>query len=143
LRRDAAELVLTLSGWNAGRVSSPATRVRGADAAALFRAYAAALPGLLGTTRPPPPLPEAALPALGQALLDLDAGKPAAAVATLAPLDRATPGTALIVAGLVQAQDGAHATSLDATRAAALKQFADDASPTGRELEARLLLGDE
>ena len=116
--------------------------LKGADAAALFAAYTAAVaPKLreegvrLGAQ---PSLAAAALPPLGRGLLALDANDPDKAASELTSAADVRPPSALVASRLLDAEEAAQ-QDLPAqnTRDAALKTFASDPSPSARSLRAR------
>jgi tetratricopeptide (TPR) repeat protein len=148
LSRDAQGLALELDWVETGKAGTrPPAIARGKDVAALFAAYQASSAAWLASAGlhagAPPPLPSSALPALGRALLDLDHHAAQLSSADAAVLAAAEPPSALIAGALLDTQEAAHQqVSAQATRANVLRQFAGDASPSGRELLARALSAD-
>ncbi|HEY6985726.1 MAG TPA: protein kinase, partial [Rhodanobacteraceae bacterium] len=145
LKRDASNLVLDLTWTEPGATTAPQhVAVRGKDAAALFAAYTTALGPALrsdgvhaGTS---PPLAPSALEGFGRGLLALDQHQPEQAATELTAVSDGTPASALIASNLLDAEEQAR-QDLPAqnTRDAALKQFAQDATPAARSLRARAL----
>ena len=145
LKRDANGLVLDLVWTEPGATTVPKRiSVRGGDAAALFAAYTTALGSALrdsgvrvGTS---PRLAASALQAFGRGLIALDGRQPEQAATELSAISGDSPPSALVDSYLLDAEEEAH-QDLPAqnTRDAALKRFAQDASPTARGLRARAL----
>jgi eukaryotic-like serine/threonine-protein kinase len=148
LSRESGALVLDLEMWNAE--ATPPTRktsIRGVDVAQLFAAYRTAAPAFFSDAglRLGDASPSIADPvALGKGLLALDAGKGADAATILAPLTQKQPTSVLISNALLQAQQssGQDLTTL-ASDDRIVTQFANDSTPSGRELYARALLDKE
>jgi tetratricopeptide (TPR) repeat protein len=143
LRRDGNGLALDLVWAVPGSATPPhAIALKGADAAALFAAYASAFAPHLRDDgvrlAAPPPIGSAALPAFGRGLLALDANDPDKAATELAAAAEAQPPSALVALRLLDAEEAAQ-QDLPAqnTRDAALKTFASDPSPSARSLRAR------
>ena len=150
MKRTANGLELDLVWTDAVGNNGPRrVSVAGVDAAALFAAYTKQLADAL---RPehvrvaaPPVLPASALAAFGRGLVALDQRHPEQAAIELAPLADASPPSALVDLALLDAQEKAR-QELPAqnTRERALKQFAQDTSPTALALVARAqAAGDE
>ena len=149
LRRDGAGLLLQVDLWlPSSDVAPRQIRVQGVDANDLYTRYLAALPTLFGAATlhpgPAPVLAPAALPTLGQGLLQLDRDDAAGASAALAGAAAADPASAIARANLLQAQQNTHEElSVQTARDDIVQRFAADHSAPGRELYARALLGND
>jgi tetratricopeptide (TPR) repeat protein len=149
LRRAAPGLLLELRWIEPGkRASTPALIARGEDFASLFKNYQSTAATWLAASKlhvgSPPALQPAALPAFGQALIELDQRNAQAPASRLAALAAADPSSALLRRALLQAQESAHQQlPAENTREAVTKEFGNDATPLGRELLARALAIDD
>ncbi|HEX6832162.1 MAG TPA: tetratricopeptide repeat protein, partial [Rudaea sp.] len=144
LQKSADGLTLALDVWNPD--AEPATKhipIHAKDANELIAAYRTAIAGALTDAglRPGARTEVSDAPAFGHALLDLDAGKNDAAANGLAALATQQPESAALAVVLLDAQEQAQQELPEqALVERALTQFANDATPAGRELYARALI---
>jgi tetratricopeptide (TPR) repeat protein len=120
--------------------------LHGTDLTELFAAYSAQVVPYLKDAGyrvgPPPPLPASALPDYGQALVELDALKPADASKRLAQIPAQDSAGVLVSAARLRAEEAAAQDVLAQNqRDLVLKQFAQDTTPAGLELYAHALDG--
>ncbi len=146
LQRDASGFALELAALRTDTGASTPLRITGADAAALFAAYAAAAPAWLRGFAHPVPTPEfpasVLLPA-GRGWLAADKHDAATAAKEFAAIADAGSNP-MFAAALLRAQDDAgEDLPAQATREAILKAYASDKRLAAREAYALALADDD
>jgi Flp pilus assembly protein TadD len=148
LRKDGDEFVLKVDHESTDDTTPPQLPllVRGRDAASLFDAYVAAVPGFTNAVGlhagVAPSLSAASIEDFGEAIFALDQSHPDTAAQKLAPLIERQPDSALIAAADLRAQEQAH-QDLPAQnlRENIIKRFATKTDAASRELFASALVG--